>query len=72
MIDCKIQINRINNVFFGNKPFTAGTVNDWSGPSQECELVFRVSGQSIINWGEYSYTEQPYICLLYTSDAADD
>ena len=64
MIHCKIQINRINNGFCGNKPFTTGTVNDWSGPSQECELVFRVSGQSIINWGEYSYTEQPYIIRL--------
>lgn len=44
MLPQEMRIEKINGVLFGNKPFPAGAVRDWTCRRDYCELIMIVSG----------------------------
>ena len=57
MLPQEMRIEKINSVLFGNKPFPAGAVRDWTCRRDYCELIMIVSGTRRITWKNETFTE---------------
>ncbi len=57
MLPSDMHIDELGGVLFGNHPFSAGQISDWSGPRITNELILKVSGQTIITVDRSSAAE---------------
>lgn len=57
MLPVYMSIDKINRVWFGNNTFPAGAVNKWKWDGDHCELILKISGESIITFDGETFTE---------------